>query len=215
MLAAAPDPGWRRVGKSAAAAGERDDQARASALSARRDRLFADLTISRISIVPARSTLSGSRCAVASWWPRSSASTPSSTRRRARSGRAAPDRRARGMDFTSLTFTDVSRHFGRRRALNRVSFALPRRRNHRAARAEWRREVHAPRHYRDAARAIRPGRFLRRSHGQRFAARTPRAHRPARPRPLPLSGALRRGEPAFLRSDLSAAGRRAAESESP
>ena len=27
------------------------------------------------------------------------------------------------MDFTSLTFTDVSRHFGRRRALNRVSFA--------------------------------------------------------------------------------------------
>ena len=26
------------------------------------------------------------------------------------------------MDFTSLTFTDVSRHFGRRRALNRVSF---------------------------------------------------------------------------------------------
>ena len=28
----------------------------------------------------------------------------------------------RGMDFTSLTFTDVSRHFGRRRALNRVSF---------------------------------------------------------------------------------------------
>jgi len=28
----------------------------------------------------------------------------------------------RGMDFTSLTFTDVSRHFGRRHALNRVSF---------------------------------------------------------------------------------------------
>src|ERR671932_1222632 len=26
------------------------------------------------------------------------------------------------MDFTSLTFTDVSRNFGRRRALNRVSF---------------------------------------------------------------------------------------------
>jgi heme exporter protein A len=26
------------------------------------------------------------------------------------------------MDFTSLTFSDVSRHFGRRRALNRVSF---------------------------------------------------------------------------------------------
>src|SRR5512138_1124535 len=25
------------------------------------------------------------------------------------------------MDFSSLTFTDVSRHFGRRRALNRVS----------------------------------------------------------------------------------------------
>jgi heme exporter protein A len=28
----------------------------------------------------------------------------------------------RGMDFTSLTFTEVSRNFGRRRALNRVSF---------------------------------------------------------------------------------------------
>ena len=27
------------------------------------------------------------------------------------------------MDFTSLTFTDVSRHFGRRRALARVSFS--------------------------------------------------------------------------------------------
>ena len=28
------------------------------------------------------------------------------------------------MDFRSLTFTDVSRHFGRRRVLNKVSFRL-------------------------------------------------------------------------------------------
>ena len=42
--------------------------------------------------------------------------------RRAGRGAAAALSVTRRMDFTSLTFADVSRHFGRRRALNRVSF---------------------------------------------------------------------------------------------
>ena len=66
------------------------------------------------------------------------------------------------MDFPSLTFTDVSRHFGRRRALNQVSLPVRRRRDRRAARAERRRQVDAAVDRRDAAGAVRRRRALRR-----------------------------------------------------
>ena len=62
-----------------------------------------------------RSTASGTQRSAATWWRARARLRASSTRKQRRS-------HGFGMDFTSLTFTDVSRNFGRRRALNRVSF---------------------------------------------------------------------------------------------
>ena len=88
--------------------------------------------------------------------PRSSRSTARSTSDDG-SRPCRPRRRRRvsvSVDFDSVQLLDVSRHFGRRRALAHVSLTARRRRHRRAARPERRRQVDADRHARDAGVAV-------------------------------------------------------------
>ena len=129
------DPRGRRVGKH-----ERSKTARTSGqerLEKRRGQLF-DRAGGARGAASRRPRRRGSLCVAAR-----------RARRRARArlrGDRSPGRviRAR-MDFTSLSFADVSRSYGRRWALNRVSLRCESRRDRRAARSQRRRQVDAAR----------------------------------------------------------------------
>ena len=107
------------------------------------------------------------------------------------------------MDFTSLSVIDVSRHFGRRRALTRVSLRCQ------AG------EIVALLGPNGAGKStllaivatlLTPSSgdvLLRRAPHVLAAGRASGPDRPARPRPVSLSGAVSGGEPAFLRADCT------------
>ena len=116
--------------------------------------------------------------------------------------RACRPRRRRGVTDASTStvqVVDVSRHFGRRRALAHLAHRAPRR-HRRPARPERRRQVDADQRCSRRWSRRRPARSATaasRASALGPALRTP--HRPARPRAAPLSRADRAAEPDVLR----------------
>ena len=162
-----------------------------------------------------RATPRGARELVRALERRLRASSDARTARPALRTVAASGRDVRLRTSPSLTLTDVSRHFGRRRALDP---RLARCDAGRSSRCSGRTAPASPRslHRRHAARAVVGRRALRRAARPAAAGAALRgAHRPARPRSLPLSRADRGENLRFFARlyglpDVERAGRRGA-----